>query len=209
MKQHVVYLGIIILLILIIFRAECGKPEIKREEIKVDGKRYEVIKVKTDTVYVKVRPEVYFKEGKTIYRDTTIYQKTPVFGIGGLAEELEQQFYDSIMLEYYAKRVFSDTIRFGEYGNVYIKDTIQENSILNRTSKSDLKFPQATNTTVVKEKPKNQLYLGARGIINNGTIHGVGSGLILKTKRDRLYGVGAIIDRQKNVNFTFDFHIKL
>lgn len=209
MKQHVAYLGIIILLILVIFRGECSKPEQIKSEIKVDGKKYEVVKVKIDTVYVKVKPKVYFKDGKTIYKDTTIYEPMPVVGVGGLSQEYNQQFYDSILMEYFAKKVYSDTINLGGYGFVYIKDTMQENAILNRMSKSDLKFPSYTSTTIVKEKPKNQLYLGAKGIIMNGTIQGIGSGLMLKTKRDRIYGVGAIIDRQKNVNFTLDFHVKL
>lgn len=209
MKQHVVYLGIIVLLILVIFRGECGKPEQSKPEIKIDGKKYEVVKVKLDTVYVKVKPQVYFKNGKTIYKDTTIYEPMPVVGVGSLAQEYNQQFYDSILMQYFAKNVYSDTIKLGEYGFVYIKDTIQENAILNRMSKSDLKLPSYTSTTIVKEKPKNELYLGAKGIIMNGNIQGVGSGLMLKTKRDRIYGVGAIIDRQKNVNFTLDFHVKL
>lgn len=209
MRQHIAYLGIIVVLILLIFRGECTKPEAKKEEIRLGGKRYDVISSKTDTVYVYAKPEVRFKSGKTIYRDTTIYQNVPVIGIGGLNEDMSQQYYDSVLLEYFAKRVYSDTIKFGEYGNVYIKDTIQENAILARTALSDLKFPTSTSTITVKDKPKNQLYLGAKAILMNSNIQAVGSGIMLRTKRDRIYGIGAVVDRQKNVNFTLDFHIKL
>lgn len=209
MKQHIVYSGIILFLAVLLFKAECSKAPQKGEDIKVNGKKYELIDRKIDTVLVPVKPDVVYRDGKTIYKDTTIYQKVPILGTSALVDELMKNYYDSILMEHFAKKVFTDTIRFGQYGNVYIKDTIQENAILARIANSDLIFPNVKETLTVKEKPKNQLYLGAKSIIVNNTIGGIGSGVIFKTKRDRLYGVGAIIDRQKNVNFTLDLYIKL
>jgi hypothetical protein len=209
MKQHVIYLGVIILLILILFRAECGRPATKGEDIKVNGKKYELVKREIDTVFVKVKPDVVYKQGKTIYRDTTIYQEIPSLGAMELGDELMHNYYDSILMSHFAKRVFTDTIKFGTNGSVYIKDTLQENAILSRTTNSDLIFPTIKETITVKEKPKNQLYLGAKTILGSSNISGVGTGLMLKTKRDRVYGIGAMIDGQKNVNFTVDFYIKL
>ena len=209
MKTQLVYLGIILTLYLFLFKVECGKPEKKGDDIKVNGKKYEIVDIRIDTVFVKAEPEIRYKPGRIIYKDTTIYQDVPSFGAGNLASELEKSFNDSIMREYYAKKVFKDTIRFKEFGNVYIQDTLQENSILGRIVNSDLIFANTNKTITVKEKPKNGLYLGAKTILLNGMVNGVGTGLILKTKRERMYGVGALIDRQKNLNFTLDFYIKL
>lgn len=209
MKQHIVYSGIILFLAILLFKAECGKPAQKGEDIKVNGKKYELIDKKIDTVLVPVKPDVVYRDGKTIYKDTTIYQNVPILGTSSLSDELMKNHYDSILMEHFAKKVFTDTIRFGSYGNVYIRDTLQENAILSRKANSDLIFPNVRETITVKEKPKNQLYLGAKSIVVNNTIEAIGTGVMLKSKRDRLFGFGALIDRQKNVNFTLDLYIKL
>ena len=209
MKYHIIYSGIILVLAIVLFRSECSMSDNIKNEIKIDGKKYDVIKADTDTVFVKVNPDVVYKSGKNIYRDTTIYRDVPSFGLSDAGAEVIQQYYDSILMSHFATNVYIDTIKFGKHGSLYIKDSIQENKILSRESNADLMFPSVTNTTIVKEKPKNQLYLGARGIFANGTVSGVGTGLILKSKKDRLYGVGAIIDGKKNINFALDFYIKL
>jgi len=209
MKQHVIYLGVIIVLLIVLLRAECGRPSQPGQDIKIDGKKYELVKKEIDTVFVKVKPDVVYKPGITIYRDTTIYQDVPKMGTIELADELRHNYYDSIVMSHFAKRVYTDTIKFGTNGSIYIKDTLQENAILSRMTNSDLIFPSVKETITVKEKPKNQLYLGAKTLVGNGTIGGIGTGLMFKTKRDRIYGIGAIVDRQKNINFTVDFYIKL
>lgn len=209
MKQHVIYLGIILVLFIVLFRGECGKPAQPTQDIKVNGKKYELVSREVDTVFVKVKPDVVYKPGKTIYKDTTIYQEVPIMGASSLSDELMHNYYDSILMSHFAKKVFTDTISFGANGKIYIKDTLQENAILSRMTNSDLIFPSVKETITIKEKPKNQLYLGAKSVIVNNSIGGVGTGLMFKTKRDRMYGVGAMIDRQKNVNFTLDLYIKL
>jgi len=209
MKYHIIYSGIIIVLAIALFRTECSKSEAIKSEVKIDGKRYDVINKETDTVFIKVKPDVIYKSGKNVYRDTTIYRDVPSFGLSNAGAEAIQEYYDSILMSHFATNVYTDTIKFGKYGSLYITDSIQENKILSRSSNSDLMFPSVTHTTIVKDKPKNQLYLGARGIFVNGTVSGVGTGVILKSKKDRLYGFGAVIDRQKNINFALDFYIKL
>lgn len=209
MKYHVVYIGIILTLFIVLFRSECNRDVKPNDEVKIDGKKYDVVDVNIDTVYVKAEPDIRYKPGKTIYRDTVIYQKVHGYSLGDIAKDMQEKFYDSILMSHFAKSVFKDTITFGGIGNVYITDTIQENAILSREVNSDLIFKAQNKTITVKEKLKNELYLGAKTMIMNGGISGVGSGLILKTKRQRMYGVGAMIDRQKNLNFAIDFYIKL
>mgnify|MGYP006266241229 CR=1 FL=1 len=197
--KNAIYIGIILTLALFLFKAECVNNTQKGETIKVNGKKYEVVSTKIDTVYVKVSPNTVYKRGETIYKDTTIYQKV----------EIPNTMYDSIVTEYYAKKVFKDTIKFNSYGNIFITDTIYRNEIHGRSLKSNLEFPSITKTTIVKEKPKNALYIGAKSIVQNKSIRAIGTGLMFKTKRERMYGVGAMIDNQKNINFTLDFYIKL
>ena len=209
MKQHIIYSGIIILLALLLFRSECNKSITSGEKVKIDGKKYEVVKTEVDTVYVSAKPQIIYKKGKDIYRDTTIYKPLPIFDKSGLVDGELEKYYDSVLMSHFAINVFRDTIRFGNYGNVYITDSIQENAILSRMANSDLIFPSISQTTTVKELPKNELYLGAKSIIINNGMGAVGAGLMLKSKRDKLFGFGAMIDRQKNINFALDYYIKL
>ena len=174
--KHIVYGLIIAFLLIMLFRAECGKPEGKI--VKVDGKKYEVLKHTIDTQYVP-----YKVSGKkdTIVEDTTIYVEVPVMDSNAMRKYVE---------DYYSKRVYNDTFNI-EYGSIYVQDTVSTNKIIGRMWGTDLLIPTITDTKIVKELPKNELYLGARvDLQKNGTFVGIGPSLLLKTKRNRIYGVG-------------------
>jgi len=174
--KHIVYGLIIAFLLIMLFRSECGKPKV--EIVKVDGKKYEVIKQKIDTQYVR-----YNVKGRTdtLIEDTTIYVEVPVIDTTAMRKYVE---------EYYAKKVFNDTIKL-DYGKIYIQDTVSTNKIVSRLWNADLLMPTITDTKIVKELPKNELYFGARvDLQKNGTFVGIGPSLLLKTKRNRIYGVG-------------------
>ena len=188
MKHHVIYLGIIVSLLVIILGYECvGRKDMARD-VEINGRKYEVVQEIVDTVYVKASPEVRYKPGKTIYRDTVIYLDTSSFMINNPPEGVKERFCDSIMISYYAKKVFKDTITFSGIGNVYILDTIQHNEILSRMVNSDLIFKSTSKTVTVKEKAKNELYFGPRIDFSEGVVtpH---IGLLLKTAKNRIYGV--------------------
>jgi hypothetical protein len=76
-------------------------------------------------------------------------------------------------------------------GTVSVIDTISQNKILGRTFDAKVKERTIKETTIVKELPKNQLYFGFNGGFNKAdVVSNVGTGLILKTKTDKLYQLG-------------------
>jgi hypothetical protein len=175
MKNYI-YGGIVLLLLILLYRAECGSPVIPvgTKKVVVDGKKYEVINEITDTQYVK-----YTEKGETdtVVHDTTIYVNVPV---------LDSAKMDSLVRLYYAKNVHSDTITL-QYGSVYVQDSVQFNKIFGRKWSADLLIPKESKTTIVKEPAKSHVYLGAGA--SYGTSVAPTVGLMLKTKQERIYGV--------------------
>lgn len=165
-----------------LYRAECGRPVVAPnvDKVVVDGKKYEVIKKVVDTQYVK-----YTEKGKsdTVVHDTTIYVKIPIF------DSLQ---LDSMVKVYYEMNVFSDTFNL-KYCKVYVQDSVQQNRIVGRNWGADLLIPTEKTTIAVKEPARNQVYFGPKIDYSTSVIPGVG--LMLKTKRDRLYGVSVSVGK--------------
>ena len=61
--------------------------------------------------------------------------------------------------------------------------------ITGRSTRYNLKYPIITNTVIVPEKKKLQLYVGG-GIQGqkSGIINQINANLLLKTKKDHIYG---------------------
>ncbi len=193
-----ILLGVLVLILL--YKAECGKPVVPGKTVVVGGKKYEVVKQVIDTQYVKVK-ETKYKKGEDIYHDTTIYVPVPV---------LDSAQMEEVLSKYYAKNTFKDTMKLGEFGRIYIQDTVQYNKLAGRSLSSDLKFPTITNTTIVKEKPKAQLYMGAiMDYLQESGVQNPSVGLMLKTKRDRLYGISAGVSPNGQPVYGASFYIKL
>lgn len=193
-----ILLGIFVIILL--YKAECGKPVVPGKDIVVDGKKYELVKQTIDTQYIKVK-ETKYKKGEDIYHDTTIYVSVPVLDSAQMQEALSK---------YYAKNIFQDTLKVGEFGKVYIKDTVQYNKLAGRSISADLMFPSITKTTIVKEKPKAQLYVGARlDYLQGSGVQNPNVGLMLKTKRDRLYGVSMGVGPNGNPVYGASLYFKI
>ena len=180
--KNIVYGATVLFLLIMLYRAECGRPVVAPnvDKVVVDGKKYEVIKKVVDTQYVK-----YTEKGKsdTVVHDTTIYVKIPIF------DSLQ---LDSMVKVYYAMNVFSDTFNL-KYGKVYVQDSVQQNRIVGRNWAADLLIPTEKTTIAVKEPARNQVYFGPKIDYSTSVIPGVG--LMLKTKRDRLYGVSVSVGK--------------
>jgi hypothetical protein len=190
-------LALIGILAIIVLKSGCDDTKVEGNGINI--KKYNVVKYVTDTQYVEKKITI-IKNGKDIHRDTIIYQPVPYMDSIQLQEKLK---------EYYAKNVLNDTIKV-DSGYVYIKDTIQMNKILNRRLSVDMKYPVITKEVFYKENKRVQVYAGANGNVSkDGNFLGAGVGLILKTKSDRLYGIGAGFDQAKNLNINGSIYVKL
>jgi hypothetical protein len=84
------------------------------------------------------------------------------------------------------------------------------NKIIGRKWNAQIRERTITDTKIVKELPKNQVYIGAQTIIGGSNVM-VGPQLTLKTKRDNMYGAGMLIDGdgKKYLGVSIGWKIKL
>ena len=116
-----------------------------------------------------------------------------------------------ILRDYQSKIVYKDRLVLENgLGTIDVTDTISKNKIIGRKWNAQIKEKTITNTTIVKELPKIQVFAGLGGVVGNGII-AAGPKVTLKTKRDNLYNVGLSFDNNLNkyVSFGMQWKIKL
>lgn len=177
------------------FIKSCDNNPILTTSKVVNGKKYELIASKTDTQYI-TKSETKYKSGQDIYHDTTIFVEVP--SIVDTA---------AILVAFYAKNVFTDTFDI-QYGKFVIRDTVQFNKVLGRSYYADLLVPVITNTEIVKERPKVQVFAGLGTGVYNKSISEVSAHIFLKTRTKYLFGVGAGVFDNK-INYKFNILMKL
>jgi hypothetical protein len=169
---------LLILLIGIVIFQQCGKTtETPGEIIEVDGKKYELLEHRIDTVYEEKIVEVPKYTPQYIEKIVEVEVQIP-------------QDIDSleIIKEYFSKFVVKDTVVLEGLGKGYITDIITQNKIESREIRWDYRIPTVLDTKIVKELPRNQLYVGLNVNFDRlNLVNSVGGGLLLKTKRDRIY----------------------
>ena len=152
--------------------------------IRIDGKKYEVIKHTIDTVEVE-KVKVVTKKGKDIVHE--------VIDVDTLVlKEMVNVDSAAILKDYLAKIVYKDTLTLdGGLGTIALTDTITKNRILGRTWDAKVKERIIKEELIVKEPAKAQLYYGLNaGFNKEDYVSAVGAGLILKTKKDKIYQFG-------------------
>jgi hypothetical protein len=147
--------------------------------IRIDGKKYEIIKHDIDTLEV-VKTKVVTKKGEDIYHETIVEKEVIIPTIIDTA---------ALLKDYYSKVLYKDVLVLPDsLGTVAITDTISQNKILGRTFNASVKERTIKETMIVKEPAKTQLYYGLNGGFNKADlVSAVGAGLILKTKKDKIY----------------------
>ncbi len=152
--------------------------------IRIDGKKYEVIKHTIDTVEVE-KVKVVTKKGKDIVHE--------VIDVDTLVlKELVNVDSAAILKDYLAKIVYKDTLTLdGGLGTIALTDTITKNRILGRTWDAKVKERIIKEELIVKEPAKAQLYYGLNaGFNKEDYVSAIGAGVILKTKKDKIYQLG-------------------
>lgn len=172
------YLTVIaVLLIVIVLQKSC------QSDLPCPEGGKPIITTKIDTQYVPKRVE------KSVY-------------IPGEVEYLPgtvDSFYKdvdtaAILQDFYATRIYRDTVAIDSIGYAYITDTVSKNHIVSRLFSADYNLPVITKETTITipPKPKTQLYVGVEGIGNKSNpISYFGPSLVLKTKKDQMYTLGA------------------
>jgi hypothetical protein len=143
-----------------------------------------------------------------------IYESAPPEYIADTNYAVLKEQYDLLVKDYLAKKIYADTFKLDTLGYVAIADTVNKNELLNRSYSYKYKIPTITEkVTITKTNPpKNQVYIG--GGVNASKSFGVESlnaGLMLKTKKDQLFGlkVGTSLDGQLSYGFQSYWKIKL
>jgi hypothetical protein len=181
---------IIIALVSFVLYKQCSVEDKEIQKIKVDGKNYELLKHKVDTVTVVKKIAKYLK-GDDIYHETIVEKnvEVPVY----IKADTER-----ILKDYHSKVLYKDRLVLNDgLGVIDLVDTISKNKIIGRKWNAQINERTITDTKIVKELPKNQVYIGAQGVVGNSIVM-AGPQITLKTKKDNLYGVNLFLDANGN-----------
>jgi hypothetical protein len=173
-------IAIALLIVIVVFQ-QCGGDKTKTGEIvKVDGKKYELIKHEIDTFEI-VKTKVVTKKGEDIYHET-------------IKEIIIPAIVDTqaLLQDYFAKNIYKDTLQLPDsLGIVSLIDTITQNKILGRTFNASVKQRVIKETTIVKELPKTKLFYGFEGGFNKAdVVSHLGFGVLVNTKKDKMFHLG-------------------
>jgi len=192
--QSLIIIGLIIVIFLL---RECRgeKSPIPTEPItvvKIETK-YDTIVETVPTYIPKYKTRVKWKT-KTVHDTIEIHDTIPVDTA-------------SVLEEYFATYAYTDTLKKDSVTFI-INDTISQNKILSRGIKYNLVYP----TTIIqteREVNKRELYVGFGLGGDRQQISYAGSELILRTKKDKLYGVGIGVNNSFQPILTFKMNWKV
>lgn len=196
---------IVIILLVIILLQRCGGGG---QEVSSNGN-------KSDTTVLVINH---------LYKDTT--KSKPVFVKGERDTVLESSVYylpssnyDSLYVQYnnlkeqfLSKNIYRDSVQIDTFGYVKVIDTIQKNQSLGRSFIQDLKIPEKTITitNTIYPEPKRQLYIGGGIFGNENNVVGqVQAGVILKNKKDQLFGLSTGINANGQVQYGVSSYWKI
>jgi hypothetical protein len=153
--------------------------------IRIEGKKYEVIKHDIDTIDI-VKTKIVTKKGEDIYHETILHDT---------AIKLVNVDTMALLHDYFAKNIYKDTLHLPDsLGIVSLIDTITQNKILGRTFNASVKQRTIKETTIVKELPKTKVFYGLEGGFNKvDVVSHLGFGVLINTKQDKIFhlGIGA------------------
>jgi hypothetical protein len=169
----------------VVFQQCGGSKKGTGEIVKVDGKKYELIKHEIDTVEV-VKTKVVTKKGEDIYHETIVEKEVIIPTIVDTA---------ALLKDFFAKNIYKDTLNLPDsLGIVSLIDTITQNKIFGRTFNASVKQRTIKETTIVKELPKTKVFYGLEGGFNKAdVVSHLGLGVLINTKQDKIFhlGIGA------------------
>ena len=188
-------LTIIGLIIVIFLLRECRgeKSPIPTEPVtivKIETK-YDTIVETVPTYIPKYKTKVKIK---TVHDTIRIHDTIPVDTA-------------AILKDYFTTYAYTDTLKKDSVTFV-INDTISQNKILSRGIKYNLIYPTTTITTE-REVNKRELYIGFGLGGDRQQLSYIGSELLLRNKKDKIYGIGLGINNNFRPVLTFKMNWKV
>jgi hypothetical protein len=172
------------------------------KKVFIAGKAYEVIKHEIDTVDI-VKTKVVTKKGEDIYHETIVEKEVLIPAVIDTA---------ALLKDYYSKVLYKDVLVLPDsLGTVAVTDTISQNKILGRTFNANVKQRTIKETTIVKELPKTKIFYGLEGGFNKADfVSSVGAGVLINTKKDKIYQLGLGVDNRTTdgTNGTFSPYVR-
>jgi hypothetical protein len=160
--------------------------------------------VSNDTTIVS-KPQVIKTIPYEVSRETIIKEYLPD---SNYAELLKQ--YEDLVSQLLAKNIMQDSIRIDTNGYVKITDTVQKNLIVGRSTEVSMKYPIIKETVTIPQKKVTQLYLGGQVSASQGQlINGLNGGLLLKNKKDQIYGVTVGVNTDGNISYGLQSYWKI
>jgi hypothetical protein len=158
------------------------------KKVFIAGKAYEVIKHEIDTVDI-VKTKVVTKKGEDIYHETIVEKEVIIPAVIDTM---------ALLKDYYSKVLYKDVLVLPDsLGTVAVTDTISQNKILGRTFNANVKQRTIKETTIVKELPKTKVFYGLEGGFNKvDFVSSVGAGVLINTKKDKIYQLGLGVTNQ-------------
>jgi hypothetical protein len=205
-KQNFFIIIILVLFGIIVVQQCTSDNGTDKPTVTVDGKKYELLKHKIDTVVVE-HTQIKYKKGKDIPYEVIVEKEkkveVPVYIKGDTIKMVQ---------DYLKKNLYKDKLTLdNDLGTIEITDTISQNKIIGRKWNAQIKERTITDTKIVKELPKNQVYIGVGGVVGN-SVAIAGPTLLLKTKKDNIYGMNVYVDNNLNkyigVNLAWKIKLK-
>ena len=188
-------LTIIGLVIVIFLLREC-KGESKSDPIEP----VTIVKIETkyDTIVETV--ETYIPEYRTKVKWKTVHDTIEV-------HDTIPTDTASILKDYFATYAYTDTLKTDSVTFI-VNDTISQNRILSRGINYSLVYPTKIISTE-REINKRELYIGFGLGGDKQQLSYVGSELMLRNKKERIYGVGLGINNNFEPILTFKMSWKI
>ena len=194
---------ILLLFGIILFLRGCGEDYGDKTLVEVDGEQYELLESKTDTIYVEKEVKVTKYVPKYITKEVIKEVEIPV-DVDSLA--IIKDYFskvtvkDTLSLAYDFPNVVTDSLGnkpSGDLGFGILTDIISQNRIESREIDWYFKIPTVYNTTIVKELPKNEFYIGfGTGIDQTNGLNNLSGNVLFKTKKLNIYGLNLGISNQ-------------
>jgi len=198
-KDNLLSLIIVILLIIIVLE-RCNS----NQSVDVPKIIRDTMWVSNDTTIVS-KPQVIKTIPYEVSRETIIKEYLPDSNYAGLLKQ-----YEDLVSQLLAKNIMQDSIRIDTNGYVKITDTVQKNLIVGRSTEVSMKYPIIKETVTIPQKKVTQLYLGGQVSASQGQlINGLNGGLLLKNKRDQIYGVTVGVNTDGNISYGLQSYWKI
>ena len=190
--QSLIIIGLIIVIFLL---RECkgeskGAPIEPVTIVKIETK-YDTIVETVETYIPQYRTKIKYK---TVHDTIEVHDTIPIDTA-------------SILKDYFETYAYTDTLKTDSVTFV-INDTISQNKILSRGINYSLIYP-TTIITTEREINKRELYIGFGLGGDKQQLSYVGSELLLRNKKQRIYGIGLGINNSFEPILTFKMSWKV